>query len=244
MMELAVRDELLESLAEQNRERLITYRELLFRWNQRFNLTAVRERDDIDTRLLADALRLLPALDTELEARPRGLRLIDLGTGAGLPGLVLKIARPEIEITLADATNKKVQFVQTVITELGLKGARTVHGRAEDLGQHPGYREQFDIVTARGVASLPTLVELALPLLEVGGVCLFPKGADLDVELREGQRAAKILGGRIESAELLPGVEGEPVTRLVRGIKMGLTPGRYPRRAGIPNKEPLGRDGR
>jgi 16S rRNA (guanine527-N7)-methyltransferase len=244
MMELAVRDDLLDSLPAQSREQLVTYRELLFRWNQRFNLTAVRERDDIDARLIGDALRLLPALDTELASRPHGLRLIDLGTGAGLPGLVLKIARPGIDITLVDATNKKVQFVQTAIAELGFNGARTVHGRAEDLGQHPDYRERFDVVTARGVASLPTLVELTLPLLEVGGVCLFPKGADLDTELREGQRAAKVLGGRIESAELLPGVEGEPVTRLVRGIKMGLTPGRYPRRAGIPNKEPLGRDGR
>lgn len=244
MMELAVRDDLLEGLPEQSREQLVTFRELLFRWNQRFNLTAVREREDIDTRLIADALRLLPALDVELDARPRGVRLIDLGTGAGLPGVVLKIARPEIDITLADATNKKVQFVQTALTELGLTGARTVHGRAEDLGQHADYRERFDVVTARGVASLPTLVELTLPLLEVGGVYLFPKGADLEVELREGQRAARVLGGRIESAELLPGVEGEPVTRLVRGIKMSLTPGRYPRRAGIPNKEPLGRDGR
>jgi 16S rRNA (guanine527-N7)-methyltransferase len=243
MMELAVRADLLESLPEQRREHLVAYRELLFRWNQRFNLTAVRERGEIDTRLIADALRLLPTLDDELGARTRGLRLIDLGTGAGLPGVVLKIARPDIDVTLVDATNKKVQFVQTVITELGLKGARTVHGRAEDLGQHPDYRERFDVVTARGVATLPTLVELTLPLLEVGGVCLLPKGADLDVELGEGQRAAKLLGGRIESAELLPGVEGEPVTRLVRGIKIGLTPGRYPRRAGIPNKEPLGRDG-
>jgi 16S rRNA (guanine527-N7)-methyltransferase len=209
----------------------------------RFNLTAIREREGIDARLIGDALRLLPTVDAELEARVRRVRLIDIGAGAGVPGLVLKIARPEIDITLVDATNKKIQFVQEVITELGLPNARTVHGRAEDLGQHIDYREQFDIVTARGVASLPILVELTLPLLVVDGVCLFPKGADLDEELRDGRRAAELLGGRIESAELLPGIESEPVTRLVRGTKMRPTPGRYPRRAGIPKEEPLGRNG-
>ncbi len=244
MMELAIRDDLLDGLADKSRHNLVTYRELLFRWNQRFNLTAVREREGIDSRLIGDALRLLPALDAELEARDHRVRLIDIGSGAGLPGLVLKIARPEIDITLVDATNKKIQFVQNVITELGLARARTVHGRAEDLGQHIDYREQFDIVTARGVASLPILVELTLPLLVVGGACLFPKGADMDEELDEGRRAAEVLGGRIESAELLPGIESEPVTRLIRGIKMSPTPGRYPRRAGLPKEEPLGRNGR
>ena len=244
MMNLAVRDDLLDGLALESRQHLLTYRELLFRWNQRFNLTAIREREGIDIRLIGDALRLLPALDVEIEAREQRVRLIDIGAGAGLPGLVLKIARPEIDITLVDATNKKIQFVQTVISELGLHRARTVHGRAEDLGQHIDYREQFDIVTARGVAPLPILLELTLPLLVVGGVCLFPKGADLDDELREGQGAAEVLGGRIESADLLPGIESEPVTRLVRGTKMRPTPGRFPRRAGVPKEEPLGRKGR
>lgn len=243
MIELAIRDDLLASLPDERRRMLAEYRELLYRWNQRFNLTAIRERDGIDVRLIGDALRLLPAVDAEIERRAGRLRAIDIGAGAGLPGLVLKIARPEIEITLVDATRKKIVFVQNVITELGLTGARTVHGRAEDLGQHIDYRERFDLVTARGVAALPILVELTLPLLVVGGVCLFPKGDDLDPELEDGRRAARELGGRIESAELLPGDESEPVTRLVRGTKMSPTPGRYPRRAGIPKEEPLGRSG-
>ena len=243
MTELAIRPELLGNLPESTRRQLRTYRDLLFRWNQRFNLTAVREPEEIDSRLIADALRLLPAIDAELEARNGRARLIDLGTGAGLPGLVIKIARPEIGIVLVDATNKKIQFVQHVVTELGLKSASTVHGRAEDLGQHIDYRGQFDLVTARGVATLPTLVEMTVPLLVVGGVFLFPKGDNIDAERRSGELAAKIVGARIESAELLPGDPSEPVTRLVRGVKIGTTPGRYPRRAGIPNKEPLGRDG-
>ena len=244
MTELAIRPELLGNLPDIARRQLRDFRDLLFRWNQRFNLTAVREPEEIDSRLIADALRLLPAIDEELHARQGKIRLIDLGTGAGLPGLVIKVARPEIDILLVDATNKKIQFVQHVVTELGLRSAATVHGRAEDLAQQLDYRGQFDLVTARGVASLPTLVELTVPFLVVGGVFLFPKGNNIADEYRSGQKAAKIVGGRIESAELLPGDPSEPVTRLVRGIKIGPTPDRYPRRAGIPNKEPLGREGR
>jgi 16S rRNA (guanine527-N7)-methyltransferase len=244
MTQLAIRPELLRDLPEPVQQQLRDYRNLLFRWNQRFNLTAVREPEEIDGRLIADALRLLPAIDTELASRRPPVRLMDLGTGAGFPGLVIKIARPEIDVVLADATRKKVQFVQHVIGELGLRSASTVHGRAEDLGHHHDYRTQFDIVTARGVATLPTLVELTVPLLVQGGLFLFPKGAAIDEELADGQRAAKKLGARIDSAELLPGDPSEPVTRLVRGVKISTTPERYPRRAGIPNKEPLGRDGR
>jgi 16S rRNA (guanine527-N7)-methyltransferase len=169
--------------------------------------------------------------------------LIDLGTGAGLPGLVLKIARPHLQVTLVDATHKKVRFVQHVIDELGLKDARTIHGRAEDLGHMMDYRQQFAIGTARAVAALPILLELLLPLLETGGSFILPKGGEIEDELSEGNRAAKSLGGRIEHAELLPGTENEPVTRVVRGVKLRSTPSRYPRRAGIPNREPLGREG-
>jgi 16S rRNA (guanine527-N7)-methyltransferase len=244
MTQLAIRPELLRDLPEAVQQQLRDYRDLLFRWNQRFNLTAVREPEEIDGRLIADALRLLPAIDAELARRRPPVRLMDLGTGAGFPGLVIKIARPEIDVVLADATRKKVQFVQHVIGELGLRSASTVHGRAEDLGHHHDYRTQFDIVTARGVATLPTLVELTVPLLVQGGLFLFPKGAAIDEELADGHRAAKKLGARIDSAELLPGDPSEPVTRLVRGVKISTTPERYPRRAGIPNKEPLGRDGR
>ena len=243
MTELAVLPELLSSLPLATQNQLREYRDLLFTWNQRFNLTALRDPEEIDQRLIADALRLLPAIDEELARRDDNLRAIDLGTGAGLPGVVIKIARPQIRMTLVDATNKKVTFVQHVLDELGLTHAATVHSRAEEIGQEVDYRSQFDLVTARGVASLPTLMELTIPLLTVGGSFLFPKGADLDRELRQGKQAAHTLGARIDSAELLPGDHAEPVTRLVRGVKIRSTPDRYPRRAGIPNKEPLGRDG-
>lgn len=244
MTQSTIREALLAGLPEQAQSKLRDYRDLLFRWNQRFNLTAVREPDEIDARLIADGLRLLPALDAVLATLPERVRMVDLGTGAGLPGLVIKIARPSIDITLIDATNKKIQFVQHVIDELDLDQARTIHGRAEDIGRLPEFREQFDLATARGVAALPTLLELVVPLLDIGGAFVFPKGEQIDLELKEGKRAARTLGARIDSHALLPDFPGEPVTRLVTGVKIGLTPGRYPRRAGIPNKEPLGRDGR
>jgi 16S rRNA (guanine527-N7)-methyltransferase len=244
MTQPALREELLANLPDAAQRQLRDYRDLLFRWNQRFNLTAVREPEEIDARLIADGLRLLPSFDRVSADLPSPVRMVDLGTGAGLPGLVIKIARPWLDVTLIDATNKKVQFVQHVIDELGLEQARTVHGRAEDVGHLPEYRERFDLATARGVAALPTLLELVVPLLDIGGAFVFPKGEQIDEELRAGKRAARTLGARIDSHALLPDHPGEPVTRLVTGVKIGLTPGRYPRRAGIPNKEPLGRDGR
>jgi 16S rRNA (guanine527-N7)-methyltransferase len=243
MVTLAIRSELIAELPAEVREQLRTYRDLILHWNQRFNLTALEEPELVDRRLVGDALRLLPAID-QIMARPDARNhVIDLGTGAGLPGLVLKIARPDLDVTMLDATHKKVRFVQHVITELGLERARAIHGRAEDLGQMLEYRHQFDIGTARGVAALPTLLELLLPLLQTGGSFLLPKGDDITVELAAGKRAANTLGGHINSADLLPGLSDEPVTRLVSGVKIRSSPDRYPRRAGIPNREPLGREG-
>jgi 16S rRNA (guanine527-N7)-methyltransferase len=243
MTNLAIRDDLLAGLSDEIREQLRTYRDLLLHWNQRFNLTAVQDAEAVDRRLVGDALRLLPSIDAALETAAPRARLVDLGTGAGLPGLIIKIARPDLAVTLVDATNKKIRFVQHVISELGLTGAQAVHGRAEDLGPMLDYRQQFDIATARGVAALPTLLELVLPLVANGGTFLLPKGDNIDDELMAGRRACAELGGKIISAELLPGYEDEPVTRLVIGAKIRSTPARYPRRAGIPSREPLGRQG-
>lgn len=244
MTTLAIRTDLIADLPDEAKEQLRTYRDLILHWNQRFNLTAVTDPEAADHRLTGDALRLVPVIDDVLAKRPNAFRMIDLGTGAGLPGLVLKIARPQLDVTLVDATHKKVRFVQHVIDELGLTGVRTIHGRAEDLGHMIDYRQQFAIGTARAVAALPTLLELLLPLLETDAAFILPKGGDIEDELKQGKRAAHTLGGRIEHAELLPGTPDEPVTRVVRGVKIASTPSRYPRRAGIPNREPLGREGR
>ncbi|HEY7032529.1 MAG TPA: 16S rRNA (guanine(527)-N(7))-methyltransferase RsmG [Thermomicrobiales bacterium] len=221
---------------ETARERLAVYRDALLEWNERFNLTAVKDPDGVDRRLIGDALRLLPAIDGFGAAR-----LVDVGTGAGLPGLVLKIARPDLDVTLIEATGKKVAFLRHAIAMLGLEGVEALHGRAEELGRDPRYRGRYDLATARAVAALPVLVELCLPFLRVGGRALFPKGPELGTEFAEGERAAALVGGRIESAEVLPIGAGEPVTRLVIAAKIRETPYRFPRRSGVPAKEPLGR---
>jgi 16S rRNA (guanine527-N7)-methyltransferase len=226
------------------RERLAVFRDELLLWNQRFNLTAIGDAEGVDRRLIGDALRLLPALDRivdEVGADGRMVRLVDVGTGAGFPGLALKIARPSFDVTLIEATGKKVAFLRHVIGLLELDGVEAVHARAEDLGQDGRYRGRYDVATARAVAVLPTLLELCLPLLRVGGRALFPKGADLGIELAEGERAAPLVGARIDGTDFLPGEPEEPVTRLVIAAKIRETPARYPRRSGVPAKEPLGR---
>lgn len=216
-----------------------TYRSLLVEWNQKFNLTAIRDPVDIDRVLFLDALRMLPTLDTYLAERDlTSPKLIDIGSGAGLPGLPLKLARPDLRVTLVEATQKKVTFLQHVIAELALDGAIAVHGRAEALGHDSAYRAHFDIATARAVATLPALMELAMPFLRLGGRAYFPKATEIGDELATARVAAPLLGCRIVSAERL----GDSPTRLVVIEKTRPTPRRYPRRAGIPAREPLGRN--
>jgi 16S rRNA (guanine527-N7)-methyltransferase len=228
-----------QPLTPAQKAQVATYRDLLLEWNQRFNLTAITDPALVERRLFADAWRMLPALDPILAGQ--SARLIDVGTGAGFPGLALKIARPELDVTLVEATGKKVSFLRHVIEALDLQGVEAIHGRAEDIGHDPVYREQFDLATARAVASLPALLELCTPLLKVGGHALFPKSEKLDQELQEGRKAAQMLGVRIVSDDLVPAIEGEQVTRLVIAAKMKRTPPHYPRCAGVPAREPLGR---
>jgi 16S rRNA (guanine527-N7)-methyltransferase len=216
------------------------YRDLLLRRNAEFNLTAIRDAVGVERKLFLDALAIAPALDRALLRSPRHgedrIRLIDVGAGAGFPGLPLKIARPELDLTLIDATAKKVAFQINVIADLRLNDARAIHGRAEDLGRERAFRERYDIATARAVANLPVLLEFIVPFLKVGGTALLPKGLEIDEELQCGRRAAAVLGAKIVSADILP-VRG---TRLVIVAKVRPTPTAYPRRTGIPSRSPLG----
>jgi 16S rRNA (guanine527-N7)-methyltransferase len=214
------------------------YRDLLLDSNTRMNLTAVTDPIEIERRLFLDGLRLLPAIDRLTSGR-NPPRMIDIGSGGGFPGLVLKIARPGLDVTLVDATGKKIRFLNAVIASLGLEGVRALQARAEELGRDERFRGAFDLVTARAVAPLPVLLEYAMPLARVGGVGLFPKGRDLAAELASAEAAASILGARVESAELLPGGE----TRLVETRKQAPTPANYPRRPGLPSQAPLGTQG-
>jgi 16S rRNA (guanine527-N7)-methyltransferase len=221
-------------------DRFNRFRGLLLMWNERHNLTAIRDPEGVEQRLILDALALVPDLDRVVSALPesdtRRSRLVDIGSGAGFPGLALKIARPQLDVTLVDATAKKVSFLDAAINELDLSGARAIHARAEALGQDPGFRGQFGVATARAVAALPVLLEYCIPLLEVGGAALLPKGLRIEDELRAGRLAAPLLGAEIVSALVVP--PGQ--TRLVIARKTRPTPSRYPRRIGLPSQEPLG----
>ncbi|MCC2626699.1 MAG: methyltransferase GidB [Thermomicrobiales bacterium] len=221
-------------------ERFWRYRALLLERSTQFNLTAIRDPEEIERRLFLDAIAMVPELDrlagTACDRTDRVVRLVDVGTGAGFPGLALKIVRPTLEVTLIDATAKKVAFVNEVITALELEGARAVQGRAEELGHDSGYRSRFDIATARAVASLPVLLEYVVPFLSIGGTALLPKGLEITEELRLGRCVAAILGAEIVSAEEL----SYGGTRLVVARKISPTVTAYPRRVGIPNRDPLG----
>ena len=221
-------------------ERFARYRALLLERSAQFNLTAIRDPAEIEQRLFLDAIAMIPELDrltgTPADRVDRAIRLVDIGAGAGFPGLVLKIVRPALDVTLIDATAKKVAFVNEVIAALELEHVRAVQGRAEELGQDNRYRARFDVATARAVASLPVLLEYVVPFLTTGGTALLPKGLEITEELRLGRRAAAILGAEIVSAEEL----SLGRTRLVVARKISPTASAYPRRVGIPSRDSLG----
>ncbi|MDI3339873.1 MAG: 16S rRNA (guanine(527)-N(7))-methyltransferase RsmG [Sphaerobacter sp.] len=220
-------------------DRFARYRDLLLDWNQRVNLTRVTDPTEVELRLFADSLLLVPYLRRFREANPATpLRLVDVGSGGGFPGIPLKIALPDLDVTLVDATAKKVAFLDAAIAALGLADARAVHGRAEELGHLPDYRGRFDVVTARAVARLPTLLEYCLPLLRPGGLGLFPKGRDATAEAAEARTALATLHARLVAVDPAP-LEELAGTAIVVVEQTMPVPASYPRRAGLPAKRPL-----
>lgn len=224
-------------LTDAQRDLLRRYRDLLLERNARTNLTAIRDPEGVDRRLVAESLRLLPALDA---ACPAGEEAVDIGTGGGIPGIPLAIARPEIRWTLIDATAKKVAFLQDVITALTLPNVVLYHGRVEELAHEPHTRDRYRVLTARAVSSLSALLELGLPLVRTGGTLLLPKGPDIADELAAARQAAGMLGGRIIANDPLPDAGTGVDTTLVVVTKERETPAAYPRRAGLPARSPLG----
>lgn len=212
---------------------LARYAALLVEWNARFNLTAIRSPDEIRVKHFLDSLSCL-----EVMPAPIG-RLVDVGTGAGFPGLVLKIVRPEIHLTLVESVAKKATFCRTVVDDLGLKGVEVLTERAEILGQDPAHRERYDWAVARAVAALPVLAEYLLPLVRVGGRMLAQKGSGGLNEVEQARHAERVLGGAfaLHREVRLPGVV-EPHLLLVYE-KRSATPPQYPRRVGVPSKNPL-----
>lgn len=216
------------------------YGEQLLAMNEVMNLTAITDPAQVQILHFLDALSLVPAIRAWSAASLRDdPTLLDVGSGAGIPGILIKIALPELRVTLLDATGKRIRFLQDTIAHLGLRGIGAVQGRAEELGRHPEWREQFDLVTARALARLPTLLEWCLPFVRVGGLLIAPKAGDLTVEMMQGAKAAFFLGGRLRDLEplTLPELPGRA---LALTDKVGPTFPRYPRGAGLPVKEPLG----
>ncbi|HNB52830.1 MAG TPA: 16S rRNA (guanine(527)-N(7))-methyltransferase RsmG [Anaerolineales bacterium] len=212
---------------------LTQYADLLQTWNQKFNLTAIRTPEEIWTRHFLDSLTCLRVMrGTPLT------RVIDVGTGAGFPGLVLKIVHPEMHLTLVESVGKKVSFCEEVVRTLGLENVELQTARAEALGQSPAHREQYDWAIARAVAPLPVLVEYLLPFVKVGGKMLAQKGIKTEEEVKQAEKAIPALGGKLEQIVPVarPGAEGHT---LIVIAKPRPTPERYPRPVGVPAKRPL-----
>lgn len=203
-------------------------------WNQRFNLTSVTDREQIEIKHFLDSLSCLRVMHPE-----PGARIVDIGTGAGFPGIPIRIACPQVHMLLVESIGKKAQFCQHIVDELELTNVAVIHSRAEQVGRLPEYREQFDWALARAVANLPTLLEYLLPLVKVGGGAIAQKGDTAPAEAQSARVAMQVLGGELE--EIIPvELPGVAETRhLVVMRKSAATPEKYPRRPGVPGKRPL-----
>lgn len=214
----------------------IYYQELLD-WNRRVNLTAITEYEDVQIKHFLDSFAVTLAWQQRITSAD--FRLIDVGTGAGIPGLPLKILLPDIKLVLLDATAKKAAFLHHIKHKLGLDDVEIVVGRAEEIAHQAQYREKFDIVLSRGVAPLPTLVELTLPFCAIGGSFIGQKKGAIDLEISQANRAISLLGGNLREVKRVDLEEFTDERRLIIIDKLSLTPPKYPRRPGIPSKRPL-----
>lgn len=218
-------------LTEEQASAFGIYQKELLEWNEKFNLTAIKTPDEVILKHFADSLTIVPHIPQEAHT------LADIGSGAGFPGLAIKIARPDMKVTLLEATGKKVTFLDHIITTLKLPYTETIKIRAEEAGHDKKLREKFDVVTARGVAYLPILAEYMLPLVKVGGICIAQKSHS-EFEVSDARHAIDILGGKIKEIipVTVPGLENH---ELIIIEKVFETEKKYPRTTGIPTKDPL-----
>lgn len=221
-------------LSENQYIQISKYYDLIVEWNKVMNLTAITDEVEFAYKHILDSILIVKAFDCS-----RIRRVIDIGTGAGLPGIPLKILFPELEITLLDSLNKRITFLNEVIRELNLKGIQTIHGRAEDFGQDKAYREQYDLCVSRAVSNLRTLSEYCMPYVRKNGFFIAYKSAQSDEEINESKMAIELLGGKLDQVMDIELIEEDTLRRFVLIHKIKNTKAIYPRKAGLPQKKPL-----
>ena len=227
------------TLSGEQKQQFLTYYEYLVEKNKVMNLTAITEYEEVITKHFLDSLAVVKTSCFKPE-KLAGKRLIDIGTGAGFPGIPLKIAFPKLEILLLDSLNKRINFLNEVTEMLGLTKINTVHGRAEDYAKQKVYRESFDFCVSRAVANLSTLSEYCIPFVKQGGCFISYKSGSVDQELSQAEKAVKILGGQREEVVRFSLADTDMDRSFVVIHKAKPTPKKYPRKAGLPSKEPLG----
>ena len=219
-------------ITDEQLEKFYRYMELLLEWNEKINLTAITEVDEVILKHFIDSMTVLKYLKDDES-------IIDVGTGAGFPGIPIAIMKQKEKITLLDSLNKRINFLNEVCNELRIDNVKTYHGRAEEYGNNKEHREKYDIAVSRAVANMTTLVEYLLPFVKVGGICICMKGNEIEEELEQAKYAIKELGGKIEKIERFNLPNSDMERNIIVITKTKETPNRYPRKAGTPSKMPL-----
>ena len=220
------------SLNEENLDKLYNYKNLVLEWNEKINLTAITEDNEFAVKHFIDSLTINKYIESKKT-------IIDIGTGAGFPGIPLKILNKDNKFVLFDSLNKRLKVLEDIIYKIELKNIETLHGRAEEIFKNKQYREKYDIAVSRAVAALNVLVELMLPAVKLGGICICMKGNNAEEEIKEAKKAVKELGGEIIKIEkiMLPELNLERNIVIIKKVKQ--TPSKYPRKPGTPQKEPI-----